>query len=1626
MLNKLVFGIVVTMLAFTAASVSAQGKLIHYWHFNNLPSGTLSRVVADSSILKNGVAITYPGTGAGYMDNVSPGNMKNGRLGQAAGLGLRPRNPSNIRNLLIAAPTTGHKNIVMKFATARTSSGAQTQEYAYSLDSGSTFITTGLNISSFSPSVEPTYDSVTLDFTNISGANNNRKFMVRISFSGSNASGSSGNNRFDNITIEGNEDLKTGLFHYWHFNSLPSGTLTSVAADSSAVKNGAVISYSGSGAGYMDNVNPGNIKNARLGQTAGLGLRPRNPSNSRSMIVGAPTTGFGNIIMKFATARTSSGAQTQEYSYSLDSGSTFITTGLNMTTFSPVTEPAYDSVTLDFSKISAVNNNRKFMVRINFSGSNASGSSGNNRFDNITFEAMPPAAKVDTVAPSVQVFPLNQATRIAINTIPYLVFSEKIRLLDNSALNNNNVDTIVEIRVNDKTGSIVASDAFINGDTIFIKPVSNLSNYQKYAIIFKDKRIEDFYNNPVKEFISTFTTIAEQTVFGQGDIVPVAYRMNATGVNDEIALLTLVDIKPGTIISLTDAKFTTNSPAQCPGGLIWESPSFTLPAGLVFSIKTDGPAADLGGLSGNSFGLSSGGDQVIIYAGSNSNPTFITALSSNNWLSSNTTCSGSNSMLPTGLTDAQTAINFATSKGSVSGNTANAYYAGPQTGTYAQIKARIMDTANWIGAASGTTPQTWPNWNFPGGAPKVLAASVLSNTKLQIVFDRNMRDTSARSISNYTGIANLSQITIKGNTSGRDTAVLTFTMPFTNGNSYALTVRNVRDSQLVPLINPFVFNFTYNTVVSFNTKFATVGENAGTYSVRVNITNPSDASVKLAVKGSPWSTAFASTNDFTFSSQTINIDGNSPSSLNFTITINNDLNNDMDEYLVLALEEASGCSIGSNPFFTLFIKDDDRKAPPGGKGVELKHISSFDPSPLAGSTCEIAAYDPGSKRIFITSAVQDRLDIADFSNPAAIRSIKSVDMKPYGGLTSVAVYNGLVAVASPATDETQSGTVVFFDTGGNFKKQVTVGALPDMVCFSPDGTRVLTANEGQPNADYSIDPEGSVSIIDLSGGINNLSQSNVTQLGFTSFNAQENTLKAAGVRKTKASSTLSQDLEPEYISVSSDNKTAWVTLQENNAIAEINLETKSITGIHALGTCDFSKSNNGIDPSDNSGAVTIGNWPVKGYYMPDAISNYTVGNKRYLVMANEGDEKEYLNLNERTTVGASTTILDPVRFPHAALLKENHHLGRFRITNLNGDTDGDGDFDELYTVGSRSFTIFDASTKAKVYESGDAFELITSQHPTWGAFFNADNENNNLKGRSRAKGPEPEGLVLGEIWGRTFAFIGLERIGGVMVYDITNPAAPLFQDYQNTRSTSTIGGDLAPEGMVFIPSGQSPTGKPYIMVANEISGTITIFEIINNLTGADLSFAKVGAGEQEGSPDTKVTLQIRPKAWENGKVVIKTSGTAGLSSADFSTTPAMTGDSLVFNIAAGDTSIQFNVRSANDTEKEEFESVFFNIHSVSYGLKKGTNPTFQFTIIDNDQTISVKNNLQANASWFYPNPASQTVHFKSPADVRIMNLQGQTVKTATKASSIDVSDLSTGVYLLQTQYGNSARLLINR
>ncbi|MEW6428814.1 MAG: choice-of-anchor I family protein [Thermodesulfobacteriota bacterium] len=541
------------------------------------------------------------------------------------------------------------------------------------------------------------------------------------------------------------------------------------------------------------------------------------------------------------------------------------------------------------------------------------------------------------------------------------------------------------------------------------------------------------------------------------------------------------------------------------------------------------------------------------------------------------------------------------------------------------------------------------------------------------------------------------------------------------------------------------------------------------------------------------------------------------------------MNRTIRRYTILSLT-LLGVGLGAQPA--------SAKPPvhPGPQTLDLQVLGAYRTSIFAEGGSEIPAHDPKSQRLFVTNGAEGKIDIIDMADPANPVLVKQVDLAGFGkAATSVAVHRGLVAAAVVNTDRQQNGQVVFMDTDGNVINHLTVGALPDMLTFTPNGRYLLVANEGEPSDDYTVDPEGSVSIIDLEGDekhlcpggylrrAGRLEQEDVRTAGFAAFNDQE---LPSGIRVFGPNASVAQDMEPEYITIDDQSRTAWVTLQENNAVAVIDIKDAKVEKLLSLGFKDHSLPGNELDPSNEDGGINIANWPVKGMYLPDAVASYMVRGKTYIVTANEGDSRDYAGFSEEARI--KDLVLDPVAFPDAATLQKKVNLGRLKATTTLGDTDGDGDFDELYSFGARSFSIRTAGGEL-VYDSGSDLERITADVLPFD--FNSDNEeNDSFDGRSDDKGPEPEGLAIGRIGNRTYCFLGLERIGGVMVYDITNPRAPEFVRYLNNRDFAgdpalDTAGDLGPEGLLFIDAGKSPIKKPLLVVANEVSGSTTIYEI---------------------------------------------------------------------------------------------------------------------------------------------------------------------------------------------------------
>nr|WP_216645483.1 choice-of-anchor I family protein [Isoptericola halotolerans] len=525
------------------------------------------------------------------------------------------------------------------------------------------------------------------------------------------------------------------------------------------------------------------------------------------------------------------------------------------------------------------------------------------------------------------------------------------------------------------------------------------------------------------------------------------------------------------------------------------------------------------------------------------------------------------------------------------------------------------------------------------------------------------------------------------------------------------------------------------------------------------------------------------------------------------------------------------------------VVDDPVGTSAPGAAIDLRALGSYETGVFDESAAEVVAYHGGSQRLFSVNAQAGEvtvLDVADPAVPTRVFSLQTTSVQaddgsvvPTGAVAnSVAVRDdGLAVVAVESDPKTDRGWLVFFDAAadGSALGAVRVGAQPDMVTFTPDGTRAVVADEGEPNDDYTVDPEGDVAVVDVPDQVAAPSQGDVRIADFHAFEAPgalpDGVRVFAGI--DGIDHPVSRNLEPEYVAVSGDSTTAYAVLQEANAVAVVDLDAAEVTDVWPLGAKDFSIEGQGIDPSDRDGGIDIRTIPVKGLYMPDGINAYTAGGETYLVTANEGDAREWGDYEEPVRVkdlGKGGTA--PICEGHPAVgLTGDADLGRLDVSIASGLRADGACYEELHAFGGRSFSIWTTDGE-QVYDSGDDFEQITAEVAP--EHFNANNTDPAADSRSDNKGPEPENMAIGEVDGRTYAFIGLERVGGVMVYDVTDPAASEFVQYVNNRDFSAPveeSGDLGPEGLAFIEADESPTGEPMLAVANEVSGTTTLYAV---------------------------------------------------------------------------------------------------------------------------------------------------------------------------------------------------------
>lgn len=562
-------------------------------------------------------------------------------------------------------------------------------------------------------------------------------------------------------------------------------------------------------------------------------------------------------------------------------------------------------------------------------------------------------------------------------------------------------------------------------------------------------------------------------------------------------------------------------------------------------------------------------------------------------------------------------------------------------------------------------------------------------------------------------------------------------------------------------------------------------------------------------------------------------------------------------------------SIASITAATIFFGAHPTLAAPPTATTTLDLIPLGTYNGLGGlAASEIVAFDSASKQLFINNGALNRIDIVDIENPATPTLVRSVDMTVYGrGVQSVTVGDGIVAaavdvapvVSGDGRQTASNGLIVLMNTAGRVLRTVGVGNLPDHVSFTPDKKTILVAGEGEPICSLEngsttaleakdpalvSDAKGTVSLIDVSNGA---TSATVTTLDFSAFNKTD--LLAENVRVFFPGSTAAQDLEPEYITTNAAGTRAYVTLQEANAIAIVDLVNKTILDVAPLGYKDWGAAGLLIDTSDKDNQALTGvsknlqsytGVALKGMYMPDTITSMQKGGETYLLMANEGDDRDYTCFTEKFRLGDNSLATNWSTGTVSPLLNTNAKLARLNTTNAFPTKAA---FDAIYTYGGRSFSIRNASGEL-IWDSGSEIEEIVARD--YPLAFNSDTDSglatsqlmvagqaSRIDTRSDDKGAEPEALAVGTIGTQTFAFVGLERMGGIMVYDVSNPAAPSFIRYKNaaleglaaTNNTTPGSYDVSPEGMVFVPAAASPNGKPMLIVANELSGTTTMYEV---------------------------------------------------------------------------------------------------------------------------------------------------------------------------------------------------------
>ncbi len=879
-------------------------------------------------------------------------------------------------------------------------------------------------------------------------------------------------------------------------------------------------------------------------------------------------------------------------------------------------------------------------------------------------------------------------------------------------------------------------------------------------------------------------------VLATGSIAFIGFNADAS---DGFAFIAIDAIAAGAVIRFSDNEWN-GLPVGAggafnsgEGGLTWTNTGAEIPAGTVVElVNTSVPAtrsANFGIISGGSVALGNSDESIFAFVGSSESvaETFLTAVTNTN--GGFTTATGSGLLAGTGLVAGQTALVLPRTDGADVA-TFDPAAAGSSFATRDAALTAFNTTANWV-AQSGSGDQSiddvTPDAPFltDGQSPIAGVTFSIGGTPALTIASLTVADDAQPEGGNFQ-----------------------FTVTLSEAVSVDTVVTLAASGATADLLNPPA------------TVTVLAGQSTATFDVATvedAIVEPNEAFTITATLGA--------------------------SSRQATATIENDdmpATNVIGGITILDQAESLQGSVAT---------------PVATGALTLNRIGSYVGGDGEGGA-ETIAFDAGNDRAYVTNAKLDRIDILDLSNPRLPAKIGFIDLPAtltgaatfagfsYGNVNSVAVlHGGAIAVAVQNADGGSNGVVALFAADGSLIKAIEVGVLPDQLTYkatSANSGLLVVANEGERFLDRSgpspvvENPAGSVSIIAVPADLSATSVRNT--IGFTALDGDEAALDLLGIKTydggasfaggvTVGDSLVSQDIEPEYVAISADGTKAYITLQEVNAVAVVDLTDASAdrpVSLLPLGYVDFSLPGNEADFSDrdgagNSASISVGNSPIKGLLQPDAIASFDVGGVTYFITANEGDSR----------ILSDATLSDPSLNEARASAVQAGAPADYARVNLDTVWSSAGD---LYAFGGRGFSVFRQNadgTIEKVSETGGDIEQIIAALPNAGTVFNGEN-GGGFDTRSDNKGAEPEGVAVGVVDGVPYAFVALERIGGVMVWDVSNPASPQYVRYMAPTSQ-----DYGPEVIRFVSAEDSPTGRALVMSANEVSGSVTVYEASN-------------------------------------------------------------------------------------------------------------------------------------------------------------------------------------------------------